>query len=190
MLVTNILKWFRGTGIVMFVASLALALNPEQAWASEKIIFKYGVASQSVSLAELQTFADTGEISPSLDFLLKFGKQNPQMIRWILRQQFPADTKLIYDLLNTAPGEYVLTQTSNVVGSKSERANVQALRGALVTSASNDSMISLIELLDNYPTQEVYVDGKILAKASRDLAHFIEEANRRYVKIPLSLLLN
>lgn len=189
MLATNILRWFRGTGIVMFVAGMAITINPEQVRASEEIIFKYSAATQSVSLTELQTFADTGEMSSSLDFLLKFSKQNPQLIRWILRQQFPADTKLIYDLLNTAPGEYVLTQTGNVVGSKSERANIQALRGALVASSSDDNVISLIELLENYPTKKVYVDSKILSKASRNLAKFIEESNK-YIKIPLSFLAN
>lgn len=189
MLLTNIFKWFRGTGIILFVASMAIAINPKQASASEEIVFTYGVASQSVSLEELQNFANTGEMSPSLNFLLKFGQQNPQMIQWILGQQFPADTKLIYDLLNTAPGEYVLTQTGNVVGTQSERANVKALRGALVTSASDDQVISLIELLENYPTKKVYVNGKLLAQVSRDLASFIEETNK-YIKIPLSLLLN
>lgn len=187
MLVTNILKWFRGTGIIMFVSGMAILSSPSQTLGSEEIIFKYGAATQSVSLSELQTFADTGEISSSLDFLLNFGNQNPQMIRWILMQQFPADTNLIYDLLNTAPGEYVLTQTGNVVGSKSERANVKALRGALVTSASDDNFISLIELLENYPTQEVYVDGKILAKVQRNLSNFIEETNK-YITVPLSFL--
>ena len=189
MLFTNIFKWFRGTGIVVFVASMAIAINPKQASAAEEIIFTYGAATQSVSLEELQTFADSGEMSPSLDFLLKFGQQNPQMIQWVLSQQFPADTKLIYDLLNTAPGEYVLTQTSNVVGTKAERANVKALRGALVASASDDRVISLIELLEKYPTKKVYVNGKLLAQVSRDLASFIEETNK-YIKIPLSLLLN
>ncbi|MGL5793925.1 MAG: alpha/beta hydrolase, partial [Waterburya sp.] len=81
------------------------------------------------------------------------------------------------------------SQTSTIVSSKSERANVKALRGALVNSASNDNLISLIELLENYPTQEVYVNGKILAKARRNLSHFIEETNK-YIQIPLNLLAN
>jgi hypothetical protein len=186
---SNICKWFWETGIVMLVASVAISLNPQRVLASEKIIFNYGAASQSISLSELQTFADTGEISPSLDFLLNFSKQNPLTIRWILTQEFPANTKLIYDLLNTAPGEYVLSQTSHVVSSKSERANVKALRGALVTSASDDNLISLIELLESYPTQEVYVNGKILAKARRNLTQFIEQTNK-YISIPLSFLAN
>ena len=151
-----------------------------QASASEKVIFKYSGATQSISLEELQTFAQTGEISSGLDFLLKFGKQNPFMIRWILTQKFPANTKLIYDLLNTAPGEYVLSQTGNIVSAKTEEANITALRGALVASASDDNLISLMELIEEYPTKEVYVDGRILAKAQRDLGNFISEINKIY----------
>ncbi len=184
---TKIGQWFQKTGIALLLAGMAISLSPSKAQASEEIVFTYGGATQTVSLAELQTFAATGEISSALDFLLNFGKQNPLMIRWILNQEFPADTRLIYDLLNTAPGEYVLSQTSHVVGSKSERANVKALRGALVASASDDNVISLIELLDKYPTQQVYVDGKILAKARENLTQFIEETSK-YIQIPVSLL--
>lgn len=184
---TRIGKWFRKTGIAMVIASMAISLSPHRVSAASEIIFTYGGASQSISLSELQDFAATGKISPALDFLLNFGKQNPFLMRWILRQEFPANTKLIYDLLNTAPGEYVLSQTSSIVSSKSERANITALRGALVTSASNDNVISLIELLENYPTQQVYVDGKILAKVRQNLSQFIEETNK-YITIPVSFL--
>ncbi len=111
------------------------------------------------------------------------------MMRWILKQEFPADTRLVYDLLNTAPGEYVLSQTGNVVSSKSERANVKALRGALVASASDDNIISLIELLENYPTQQVYVNGKLLAKARTNFSQFVEEANKYIqLRLPVSFL--
>ena len=177
---TNILECLKKTGITMFVASSALFFSGEKAIASEEIIFKYSGATQSVSLEELQIFADTGEVSSALEFLFKFGKQNPFIIRWILTQQFPANTKLIYDLLNTAPGEFALSQTGNVLSAKSERANVKALRGALIASASDDNLISLIELLENYPTKEVYVDGKILSQVQRDLAGFINETNKIY----------
>lgn len=177
---TNILKCLKEMGIAMFVAATMFGSIVEKAIASEKVIFKYNGATQSVSLEELQTFANTGETSPALDFLLKFGKQNPFMIRWVLTQQFPAHTKLIYDLLNTAPGEYVLSQTGNILGSKSERANITALRGALVAAASDDNLISLMELIEKYPTEEVYVDGKILSKAQQDLGGFINEINKIY----------
>lgn len=165
---------------MMFVGGFVFCLNTKNAIASEKVIFTYSGITQSVSLEELQTFADTGEVASSLNSLLKFGKQNPFIIRWILTQKFPANTKLIYDLLNTAPGEFALSQTGNVLSAKSKRANIKALRGALIASASDDNLISLIELLENYPTKEVYVDGKALTQVQKDLAGFISETNKIY----------
>jgi len=181
---TRVGEWFRRNGIAVLVTTVAVVLSSSRVKASETIIFTYDGATQSVSLEELQAFAATGERSSSLDFLLNFGQQNPGTIRWILQQEFPANTKLVYDLLNTAPGEYVLSQTSTVVGSKSQRANVKALRGALIASASDDNTISLIELLENYPTQQVYVDGKMLAKARSDFDQFVEETSK-YIKLPV-----
>lgn len=181
------LRWFRPMAIALVSAGIAIALTPNQAFGSEKIIFTYDAFTQSIPLEELQDFADTGEVSPSLDTLLSHGKQNPFFIRWILRQEFPADNKLIANLLNTAPGEYVLSQTGAVVSSKAERANVKALRGALLASAKDNNLVSLIELLENYPTKDVYVNGKILARLRGNLDQFIEETSQ-YIKIPWNLL--
>lgn len=174
----KISRWFRQVAIAICSAAMAIALNPPLASSSEQVIFTYGGLTQSVSLEELQNFADTGEVSPALDTLLKHGKQNPFIMRWILKQEFPADTKLISDLFNTAPGEYILSQTSNVVSAKTERANVKALRGALISSASDNNRVSLMELLANYPTPDVYVNGKLLARVRGSFNQLVEETSR------------
>lgn len=181
----KIYSWLIRTGIFLG-AGVALALYSERALGSEKVIFTYGGLTQSVPLEELEEFAGTGKISPALRSLLKHGDRNPFVMRWILRQEFPANTKLISDMLNTPPGEYVLSQTGNVVGAKSERANVEALRGALIASASDDDLVSLMELLANYPTSEVYVNGKVLAKLRVDFNQLVNETSR-YLRIPLNL---
>ncbi|BAZ44124.1 salt-induced periplasmic protein [Chondrocystis sp. NIES-4102] len=189
MLASNIERRFWEAGISTLVASLVMGIDTQKVMSAEKVIVNYGVISQSVELEELKTFAETGEASGGINFLLKASNQNPYAIRWILTQQFPANNTLIYDLLNTAPGEYVLSQTSQVVNSKSERANVKALRGAIVASTSDDNLVSLLELLENYPTKEVYINSKVLAKANRNLSQFIQQINR-YIKIPFDLLKN
>lgn len=172
--------------IASLTVGMAIFLSPKQALCSERIIFTYGGFTQSVSLEELQDFADTGEVSSSLESLLDYSDQNPFLMRWILRQEFPANTKIVSDLLNTPPGEFVLSQTGNVVGSKAERANITALRGALIKSASDNNLVSLMEVLDNYPTEEVYVNGKLLAQMRGNLNQFVEETSR-YIKIPFIL---
>lgn len=187
MQIAKISRWFRETGIAILVASVTITLGSNRVLASEEVIFTYGGATQSVPIEELQTFVETGETSSSIKFLLSLSNRSPSLMRRILKQKFPADTKLVSDLLNTAPGEYVLSQTGNVVGAKSQRANVTALRGSLIRSASDDGLVSLIELLEHYPTKQVYVNGKILARVQNNINQFVEETEK-YIKIPADLL--
>lgn len=187
MQIAKISRWFQETGIAILVASVTITLGSNRVLASEEVIFTYGGATQSVAIEELQTFVETGETSSSIKFLLSLSNKSPSLMRRILKQKFPADTKLVSDLLNTAPGEYVLSQTGNVVGSKSQRANVTALRGSLIRSASDDGLVSLIELLEHYPTKQVYVNGKMLARIQNNINQFVEETEK-YIKIPADLL--
>ena len=183
----KISRWFRETGIAILVASATITLGSNRVLASQEVIFTYGGAAQSVAIEELQTFVETGETSSSIDFLLSLSNQKPSLMRLILKQKLPADTKRVSDLLNTAPGEYVLSQTGNVVGSRSQRANVTALRGSLIKSASDDGLVSLIEILEHYPTKQVYVNGKMLARVQNNINQFVNKTEK-YIKIPASLL--
>ena len=183
----KISRWFRETGIAILVASATITLGANRVLASQEVIFTYGGATQSVAIDELQTFVETGETSSSIDFLLSLSNQKPSLMRLILKQKLPADTKRVSDLLNTAPGEYVLSQTGNVVGSRAQRANVTALRGSLIKSASDDGLVSLIEILEHYPTKQVYVNGKMLARVQNNINQFVNKTEK-YIKIPASLL--
>jgi hypothetical protein len=184
--VSRVSRWFRQTAIAFIGAGMVISLTPSRASSAEKVIFTYGGLTQSIPLEELQDFADTGKVSPALNTVLKHKQQNPFVMRWILNQEIPANNKLISDLLNTAPGEYVLSQTGSVVSSNTKKADVTALRGALVTSASDNQLVSLMELLENYPTQDVYLNGKILARLWGDLNQFVEGTSQ-YIKVPLNL---
>ena len=128
--------------------------------AAEKINFTYGITNQSVSLEELETFANTGEISPSLDTLFEYTGHNPRLIRLLLQQEISLDTVSASDMLNSFVGEYILDRASNIVNSGASKGNREALRGTLIASAEDDSKISLLEVWRNYPTKEVVVDGQ------------------------------
>ncbi len=183
MIAKKISQWLSEASMVVFAISLTFSIVPSRVLAAQKVTFQYGVASHSVSIQELEDFVATGETTPAIDFLIRTSEQNPETVRWMLVQKFPVDNQLVNNLLNTPPGEYFLTQTSDVVNSRSENANVRALRGALVTSASDDGYVSFLELLQNYPTQQVYVDAKKLAKTRRNIITSLEEV-QNYITIP------
>ena len=176
-LLRSVLKSSRGvchTALLALGATMVLLTNLKPTVAAEKVIFTYGLVSQSVSIEELEAFAATGEVSRSLRFLLNFSGQNPYLVRWLLTQEFPTNTVIMSRLLNTLMGEYALSQSSNVVHSRSQRGDIHAIRGALITSSSDDQRVSLLELLRNYPTKQVYVDGKSLTNIGRKATETLE----------------
>lgn len=156
-IVSLLLKYSLGINIIV-------GINTPIVMAAEEVVIYNGVASQSISVEELENFADTGKTSPSLKFLFNFSQQNPQFARYVLNQEFPLEAIWMANVLNTIPGNFFLGEISKRIHPKSKRAGVEALRGSLVQSASEDSRVSLLEVLQNYPTQRVYVDGTVFSQ--------------------------
>lgn len=73
-------------------------------------------------------------------------------------------------VLNSPIGNAILDQLSQVIHTPSQKANRQALRSALVLSANVDKQMTLVEIMQNYPTSAVEVDGERLESAYRQLA--------------------
>ena len=169
---------------IAVLASMTL-LQPVSA--AEKIKFQYGIGGQSVSLEELETFAETGETSPALDFLFQFSNRSPALIRLLLVQEIALDAATTSRLLNSPVGELVLDSASNVVNSGSSKGNREALRGALIASASDDGTISLLEVWRNYPTREVVVDGESWIAMTEGFSRTLRQAAQAS-NIPLALL--
>ena len=150
---------------LFFASTVAICLNAADARAAERIVLKYGILQNSISVSELSTLAETGKVSDSLETSLNRLQQNPQDIRRTLTQPVNVNPMLLDRVLNSPAGDLILDQIGQVVSPSSNRANRQALRSALVLSATRDGQISLIEVIKNYPSPEVQVDAKGLADA-------------------------
>ena len=150
---------------LFFASTVAICLNGTDARAADRIVLKYGILQNSISVSELSTLAETGKVSDSLETSLNRLQQNPQDIRRTLTQPVNVNPILLDRVLNSPAGDLILDQIGQVVSTSSNRANRQALRSALVLSATKDGQISLIEVIENYPSPEVQVDAKGLADA-------------------------
>ncbi len=153
----------------IFLASSSAMFGSVAANAAEQVVLKYLVFRQSVSVEELSTFAETGELSRSLQVNLRLAKQDPKVVRQYLTE--PVEVNLIFldRVLNSPVGNILLDELSRFVHTPSGLADRQALRSALVISASGDNTISLIEVIRNYPTSQVEVEGERLEGAYRQL---------------------
>ncbi|MEB3174794.1 MAG: alpha/beta hydrolase [Cyanobacteriota bacterium] len=136
--------------------------------AAEKVVLKYSVLRESIAVAELSDLSRTGAVSPALESYLKLADKNPEDLRRWLNQSVAIHPSALSQLLNSFLGAYALSQIGEVIQTPSGRASSEALRGALITSAQGDNRVSLIEILENYPTAEVQVNGDKLMQLYQD----------------------
>ncbi len=155
---------FHGKTIALAV-TVSLLLGTTNAFAAETVVLKYGIFRESISVKELTTFGETGEVSDSLKDYFNKSKQNPEAIRNALTQPIPAKVTFLDRTLNSRLGEIVLDDLSKFVHTPSGQADRQALRASLVLSASKSNQVSLISAIQNYPTKEVEVEGKQILNA-------------------------
>jgi hypothetical protein len=156
---------------------LAVFFAP-RALAAESAVIRYSILEQSVSIAELSRLSETGEVAPDLATQLKMANQNPDKFREILNQTISADPVTLSKVLNSFVGENLLDYAAEVIHTPSKKASRQALRGALITSALDDKEIQLIEVLENYPTSEVHVDGERLVSLVNQIKSVMKNVPR------------
>lgn len=151
--------------IVAFSASL-FQLTPSVK-ASEKVILKYSMWQGSIPVEEMSVFCDTGEISSSLSYYIRLSNQSSERVQRVLCKPIPVNGVMLSKMLNNPLGDFVLDLFGEVITTPSQKASRESLRGALITSALNNNDLSMIEILNNYPTHEVHLNGDRLVEFYR-----------------------
>ena len=150
--------WSQGR-VLILITSVCILLSLGNAQAAERVVLKYRVFRQSLSVEDLTTFAETGELSSSLRVQFALARQNPQLLRQFLTTPVKVNPVLLDRVLNNPAGNLLLDEISQTIHTRSRRADRQALRSALILSANRDRSLSLIEVLQNYPTADVEIEG-------------------------------
>lgn len=148
------------------LCGLGLSLSLEtSAIAAGQVVLKYRFFQRSIAVEDLSALAETGEVSRPLQVYLRLAGRRPRQVRQALTREVEISPILLDRGLNNPVGNLLLDQIGQAIYPPSGEANRQAMRAALVLSASDDSRISLIEVIENYPTQQVVVDGDRLQDA-------------------------
>ncbi|MDB9374538.1 alpha/beta hydrolase [Nodularia sphaerocarpa] len=153
----------------LFVVSMCVLFLNTSAFAAEQVVLKYGIFRESISVEELSLFAETGELSRSLRVNFALAQQDPKAIRPYLTTPVNIDLVILDRVLNSPIGNVILDELSQVIHTPSRTADRQALRAALILSASEDGQVTLLEIIQNYPTTNVEVDGERLENAYHQL---------------------
>jgi hypothetical protein len=161
---------------------LVMLLSPS-ALAAERVVLRYRVIERSVSVEDLTTFVETGETTRQLRSYFRLSGQDPERIRRALSNEVDVDVVPLDRVLNSFLGDAILDQMGDFVHTPSGEADREAMRSALILSASDDNRISLIEVIQNYPTREMHVNGNRIVATYRQIANIQETVTNALERI-------
>lgn len=165
----NIAGWL-GLGLMLPTLLLGqMLLGQTRAEAANQVVFKYQIFRRSVGVDELTTLAQTGEAPSELNSFLHLSRQDPQKVREVLTKPIEINYVQLDRFLNSPLGDVLLGQLSQYFYTPSTQASRAAMRAALVKSAADDNRVTLLEVLQNYPTSAIQVDGDRLVAAYNNL---------------------
>jgi Alpha/beta hydrolase of unknown function (DUF1400) len=139
------------------------------AYAADKVVIRYGIVRQSLAVSELTDFAQRGEISPVLQRYLDRANADPAEMRRTLNKPIPVSGSTLKSLLSNQAGERMLDELGKMIQTPDDQGNREALQAALVKSAEADNNVTILETIQNYPSDEVHLDVKRMIRTYNTL---------------------
>lgn len=157
--------WF--VSLFLLLGSLGQA---KPSLAAEEVVVTYGPLEASFPLEDLRSLAQSGRPSQSLAFYLGIAGVDAATAQSALNTAMPLSQTFLDDLMNAPTGDRLLTRLTDVVHTPSREGSIPALRSAIVLSAGSDQQVTLLELMENYPTQQMYINGANLMTLMEELS--------------------
>lgn len=160
------------TGVATTIAagfSFVLLMTPS-AEAADTVVLRYGIFRGSIPMADLNEFAETGEASSRLRRYLNRANQEPEQFREFLTRNVATNPQRLDQVLESPAGDVILNELSEYIYSPERRDDEATLEAALTLAATDDNQVSFVELLDQYPTEEVHINVRRVVATYRRFA--------------------
>ncbi|MBM0740585.1 alpha/beta hydrolase [Phormidium sp. CLA17] len=161
---------YRTMGVA--IAGAILLMHTPAAEAADKVVVRYGIFRQSLSVEELTTFAEKGEMSRKVERYLDMAKSDPAEIRQVLTKPIDINYGTVNTALNNPLGNRMLDELGRMIQTPDNEGNRDALRTAVSQSAAKDNKVSILEIIQNYPSDEIHLDAKRIIKTYNTLAKY------------------
>lgn len=133
---------------VLFAHLLAIPVN-----AAEKLFLSYGPLMLSLRVESLAQFAKDGTINSDLDAYLRLATPEQQKaFREALSKKIPLDPVLVSRFFNTQIGESILMRLGKAITIQGGVNGKYALRAAITGAALSPEGLSLLTVLQQFPT--------------------------------------
>ncbi|MEA5626062.1 alpha/beta hydrolase [Nostoc sp. UHCC 0251] len=144
-------------GFFSAIALTQFGINTS-AIAADTVVVRLGLFTETISLAELQKAAKTGELPGSLQPYAKgLSEQQRRFFLGALGMNIPMDVVTVNRLVNTQIGTTILNDFATALARK-DKAGVQALRAGLVLGSTAPQGLSILSFIAAYPSKRLEID--------------------------------
>ena len=163
-------KVFRSL-VVVGLGLSSIVLKSPSAFSAEKVKLIYGPFNGRISIESLEKYATTGEITREFGLYAKFVDRETlaQLHHW-LNKRFESDRVEMYRFSNSPEGEKFLQDLGTVIKTHPQRNGFYAIRSALIAATdepANSDGWTVIEAMQNFPTDDLQIDTKKLFKLQK-----------------------
>ncbi len=158
---------------------LAPLLMVGRAQAAERIYVSFGALERSISVNALETYAKTGEIEDDLAVYAQYADpQALEELREVLIAPIPLSAVAISQFLYTSQGETLLERLSQVIQTETRYPGFFALRSALILAADRPDGLTLLNFLQQFPTEGIRIDLASSLDIARELEALVDDTNK------------
>lgn len=159
------------SAIAITLGLSATVLQTKTVLSAEKVKLIYGPFNGKISVATLEKYATTGEITGEFRLYSRFVDQEAltQLRQW-LSSRFECDRVEMYKFTNTPEGEKFLQELGTVIKTHHKGNGFYAIRSSLIEAAdipSNSDGWTVIEAMQNFPTEDLQINTKDLFKLKK-----------------------
>lgn len=152
--------------LISLVLSASAVVYPLAARSAERIMFEFPPFGQfAITIEDLEAFVATGEISRELAFYLdRLSPQQVAKLPELLSTPLELDPLTISKFSNSSIGEAVIKNFGKGIRADVNRNGFYALRGAIIAAAFDEGGLTVMNLLERFPLETMYLDAKVLSK--------------------------
>ena len=146
-----------GKALAVGIALTQFGANTS-AIAADTVVVRVGLFTETISLAELQKAAKTGELPGSLQpYAKRLSEEQRRFFLGALGMNIPMDVVTVNRLVNTQIGTTILNDFATALARK-DKAGVQALRAGLVLGSTAPQGLSILSFIAAYPSKRLEID--------------------------------
>jgi predicted dienelactone hydrolase len=155
--------WRRWRYGLLSLATAGLWLLAVPSRAADRLIISYGVLERTITMADLETFASTGQLSAQLRAYNRYFNLSPDQLDQAQRVLTTPTEMLspvgIAQFLYTQQGVRLLEELTRVVRTPARVGDFSALRAALILGAVGaEGGVTLLDVLRAYPLEAIRID--------------------------------